>query len=72
MPEFVKLLDHPDKNVRYWGVRCLEHTVEAFHETNLSRESYETQEKAELDKWRKWWQEKGQAYMTAPVKYIHY
>jgi hypothetical protein len=65
VPEFVKLLEHPDKKVRFWAVECLTHTVE-----NVDRpgwEEYEKREKEELVKWHKWWKDKGPAFMAKPA-----
>lgn len=63
VPELVNLLEDPDTRVREWAVVCLEHTVENRH-TVPRREQGEEQERKELDKWRTWWKEKGNAYMS--------
>ena len=63
VPELIKLLDDRDKKVRWWAVICLMHTVEDKHE-HPNWEQYVSREEEELTKWRKWWKEKGAAYMA--------
>ena len=65
VPELMKLLEKPDKKVRWWAVLCLTHTVE--DEDRPQWEHYEKHEEEELAKWRKWWKEKGAAYMAEPT-----
>ncbi len=62
IPELVKLLVHPDHKVRWWAVKCLEHTVD--HEDRLPLEEYERYESEKSREWRTWWKEKGAAYMA--------
>ncbi len=65
VPELVKLLDHPDKKVRWWAVLCLAHTVENVDHPQWQQ--YEKREGEELEKWRKWWKEEGEAFMAEPA-----
>lgn len=65
VPELVKLLDDPDKRVRWWAVLCLTHTVD--DEDRPQWEQYEQRESEELAKWRKWWKEKGDDFMADPA-----
>lgn len=65
VPELVKLLDHPEKKVRWWAVLCLTHTVE--NQDRPQWPEYENREEEELAKWRKWWKEKGADYMAKPA-----
>lgn len=62
VPELVKLLEDPDKKVRFWAVECLTHTVE--NEDRPGWEQYEKREGEELAKWRTWWKENGAAFMA--------
>lgn len=64
VPELVKLLDDPDKKVRWWAVLCLTHTVENQDRPQWSE--YESSETEELTKWRSWWKTKGQAFVAEP------
>jgi hypothetical protein len=63
VPELMKLLDDPDKRVRWQAVLCLTHTVE--NEDGPRGEQYS--DGYELPKWRTWWKEKGSAYMAEPT-----
>jgi hypothetical protein len=65
VPELVRLLDDPDKRVRWWAVLCLAHTVE--NEDRPQWEQYQQRESEELAKWRKWWKEEGDAFMARPA-----
>lgn len=65
VPELVKLLDDPDKKVRWYAVLSLAHTVE--DEDRPQWEQYEKREEEELAKWRTWWKAKGTAFMAEPV-----
>ena len=65
VPELVKLLDHPDKKVRRAALSSLVHTVE--NKQHGKWDQYENQEPEELAKWRKWWKEKGEAFMAEPA-----
>lgn len=65
VPELVKLLDDPDKRVRWWAVLCLTHTVDDVDRPQW--EEYEPREGEELAKWRNWWKEKGDDFMADTV-----
>ena len=56
VPELIKLMDHPDRKVRWWADICLLHTVQDQHE-HPSFKQFEADETKELAKWRKWWSE---------------
>ena len=62
MPELVKLLDDPDRKVRFRAVKCLTHTLE--NEDRPGWEQYEKHEGEELAKWRTWWKEHGAAFVA--------
>lgn len=62
IPELIPLLDHPNQKVRCHAVSCLTHTIE--NQDGPRWEQYEFQEAELLTKWRTWWTEKGEAYMT--------
>ncbi|HEY2839234.1 MAG TPA: HEAT repeat domain-containing protein [Pirellulales bacterium] len=66
VPELVKLLEDPDQRVRSWAVTCLTHTVEQKDRGPSTGD--EGQEKAEVEKWKTWWKEKGLAYMAGPKR----
>lgn len=66
VPELVKLLDHPDKKVRRAALSSLVHTVEN-KQYGTQWDQYEKPESEELAKWRKWWKEKGEAFMAEPA-----
>jgi len=61
VPELVKLLNDPNKRVRWWAVNCLARTVD--HVDCPRWEQYEKRESKELKKWRKWWKENRDAFM---------
>jgi hypothetical protein len=65
VPELARLLEHPEKKVRWWAVVCLTHTVENRDIPQL--QGYEPREEQEVTKWRDWWKEKGAAYMVKPT-----
>jgi len=61
VPELVKLLDHPDKKVRWFAIICLTHTIEDKDEPKW--DTPDADDTLLLAKWRTWWKEKGPAYM---------
>ena len=63
VPEFAALLEDKDERIRAWAVVCLEHTVN-------DSDAYERQGNADefVEQWRKWWKEKGKAYMEAKAE----
>lgn len=63
VPELIKLLDDPNKKVRWYAVLCLTHTVEDADRPQW--EEYDKRENEELTKWRTWWKQKGAAFMDA-------
>ncbi len=62
VPELVKLLDNPDKRLRWWAVLCLAHTVD--NQDRPQWEEFQRRESQELAKWRQWWKEKGEVFMA--------
>jgi hypothetical protein len=66
VPELVKLLDDPDKRVRWWAVLCLTHTIE--NEDRPQWEEYAAREDEEMAKWRRWWNDHRKEYAIDPAK----
>lgn len=58
-PELIKLLDHPDKRVRGWAIKCLRQIIEAEDRKWYMVANTENE-------WRIWWKEKGNAFMAEP------